>query len=44
MVSNNDPRRPEKPGLIMDPLVQIILGIFLIAAFCGLVWLKIGAR
>lgn len=44
MGSNDDPRRPDKPGLVIDPMVQIILGVFLIAGFCALVWLKIGVR
>jgi hypothetical protein len=37
---NPDPT--DTPG--SDTLLQLILGVFLAAAFCGLAWLKISAR
>lgn len=44
MSSANDRPPSEKARREMDPLVQFILGGFLIAAFCALAWLKMGGR
>ena len=41
-IDGDDPEPSETPG--SNTLLQLILGVFLAAAFCGLAWLKLSAR